>query len=214
MDFEVALQVHATGPIDNSGQPKTFAEGNRHHPPWSVHTLIEQGKERSGRDVLQIGEPQVTTQFSGRLADQGKEFRVKPFPLDQLGDSWCTVIADGKEVQRFARNCTANWNGYSALWAIENERLYLTRFYARDREQNELALVDVFGTDRLFAFWFTGELKSNMGERIYGMFEPTYEQNQVWRFEHGVVKDRYIRTNNTPEDMRKIQWWLEHKDEL
>ena len=151
----------------------------------------------------------MTTQFAGRLTDQDKEFRVKPFPLHQLGDSWCTVMADGKEVQRFACNCTANWNGYSASWTIEKERLYLTDFYARDREQNELTLVDVFGTDRLFAFWFTGELKANMGERIYGMFEPTYEQNQVWRFEHGVVKDRYIRTNNTPEDMKRIQSWKE-----
>lgn len=149
----------------------------------------------------------MTTQFPGGLIDNGEEFRVKPFPLDQLGNSWCTVIEDGEAVSRFRRAWTANNRGYSATWTIEYERLYLTSFGATDRDGRTLLMADVFDTTSLFAFWYTGELRVHMGKVIYGFFEPTYEQDRVWRFEHGVVKDRYIRTNDTPEHLVKRAQW-------
>lgn len=147
----------------------------------------------------------MTTQSASRMIDSGEEFRVKPFPLSQLGDSWCTVIVNGEKFPRFRKNSTNNHKAYDATWEIENERLYLTSFHAYVDEWLDLSIEDVFGTEKLFAFWFTGELKSNIGKRIYGMFEPTYEKNNVWRFEHGVLKERYVRTNDTAEDIRKTE---------
>lgn len=156
----------------------------------------------------------MTTQFASPMTDNGEDFRVKPFPLSQLGDSWRTVNRDGKTTDRFWRNCTANHKGYGAAWAIENDRLYLTAFSAYGENWCELSMQDVFGTSKLFAFWYSGELHANRGKPIYGMFERTYEQDRVWRFEHGVVVDRFIRTNNTPEDLERARRWENFTDSL
>jgi hypothetical protein len=156
----------------------------------------------------------MTTQCGDRLIDNGKKFWVKPFPLYQLGDQWCTVKIGGTEKRRFAVDCTANWKGYYATWTIENERLYLTAFSALDLAHNKLTIEDVFGTSRLFAFWYTGDILASMGKHLYGMFNPTYEQNQIWRLEHGVVKERFIRTNDTPGDFEKAANFVNWTDQL
>ena len=142
----------------------------------------------------------MTTQFGDKLNDGDATFHVKPFPLNQLGGSWSTEIVDGKEVRRFQISCTACWRGYVATWSIIDGKLVLTSIDACDMHGNQVSLKDIFGVAVLQAFWYSGELSSPLGNRIYGMYEPIYEQDNVWVFEHGVLIKRYVRTNQVPDE--------------
>ncbi|MDR3371202.1 hypothetical protein [Rhodoferax sp.] len=140
----------------------------------------------------------MTTQFGDKLVDEGNEYSIKPFPLNDLAGTWNTVIVDGEEVPRFRASSSACWRGYIATWTIEDGKLYLTNFAAKDRNRADLTMHDVFGADRLFAIWFTGELSSPFGNRISGRYEPMFEQNNVWQFEKGVLLQRFVRNNHAP----------------
>jgi hypothetical protein len=151
----------------------------------------------------------MTTQSSDTLVDDENEYRVKPFPLSQLGEDWCTVEINGKMVPRFQRFSTSCHRGYLAAWAIKDEKLFLTAFDAYENGCR-VNIEDVFSTYKLFASWYCGELKSNVGGVIYGFYEPTFEKNCVWEFERGVVKKRYVRTNNSPMDLESIARHWKH----
>lgn len=142
----------------------------------------------------------MTTQFGDKLIDGENEYTIKPFPLNDLAGNWSTVIVDGEELPRFHPFSSACWRGYIATWSIEDGKLYLTNFAAKDRGRADLAMHDVFGADRLFAFWFSGELSSPYGKRMYGKFEPLFEHSHVWQFEKGVRIRRFVRDNHAPAE--------------
>jgi hypothetical protein len=63
---------------------------------------------------------------------------------------------------------TANWRGYVGTWEIIEaagvERLYLVGLSAYKTYEEILGLSDVFpGCDKVFAHWFSGELRCPQG---------------------------------------------------
>lgn len=144
----------------------------------------------------------MTTQRPDCLRHEGADYRIKPFPLETLSNNWSRTDSGkgaGRNISRFGVMSTACWRGYLASWEIRNDKLYLVGFDSVDMEGNPLTIEDVFETDRLFAFWFTGEVRSAFGERIYGMYEPTMRFEHVWKFQFGVLQSRTLRDNDTPE---------------
>lgn len=144
----------------------------------------------------------MTTQIDDMLFHDGASYRVRGFPLANLGESWCSLARDdGTLGSRFGGGTnTACRRKYVATWTVDGGRLYLTGFNAVDLDGNALCVEDVFGTDRLFAFWYTGKLSSPFGDRIRGMFDPVYQFDHLWRFQHGSLLDRTIRHNNIAPD--------------
>lgn len=144
----------------------------------------------------------MTTQHPDYLRHEGADYRIKPFPLEELGPNWSSIDqgrGDGFSISRFGLLSTACWRGYVASWEIFNYKLYLVGFDTVDKDGNPLTIQDVFETDRLLAFWFTGAVRSAFGERVYGMFEPTMQFEHVWQFQFGVLQSRTLRDNDTPE---------------
>jgi len=63
---------------------------------------------------------------------------------------------------------TANWRGYVGTWKIIEaegvERLYLVKLSAHKSYEEIVGVSDVFpGFDKVFAHWFTGQLRCPQG---------------------------------------------------
>ena len=156
----------------------------------------------------------MTTQIGDRLVDGDSEYIVKPFPLSFKQPKWGYHVLNGREVSRFQVCSTANWRGYVARWEIKNEVLVLVGFSARDKNGSAISIDDEFGKEQVAADWYSGELRSSVGNRIYGLYEPTYEKNCIWLFESGRLKERTVRINNTPEDLERTAKYLRFNDSL
>jgi hypothetical protein len=142
----------------------------------------------------------MTTQRPDWLRHEGADYPIKPFPLEALGGHWASLDrGDGHFVTRFGSLSSGCWRGYVARWEIVNDRLYLVGFETLDQEGHPLTIQDIFETDRLFAFWFTGEVSSAFGDHVFGKYEPTTRFDHVWKFRFGVLESRTPRNNDTPE---------------
>lgn len=143
----------------------------------------------------------MTTQSPDLLRHEGAEYGIKPFPLESLGSSWSRIeCVNGSTSLRFAWRSTACRRGYVANWEIVHNRLFLVGFSANDINNNPLTMQDIFATDRLFAFWYTGAVRSSFGERIYGLYEPTMRFDHVWNFDFGILTSRTLRDNDKHEN--------------
>ncbi len=130
---------------------------------------------------------------TGDILNHGKaRYSVRPFPLAVLGEGWRTVPGDGGHSNRAWIMSTACRRGYVAAWKIENDRLFLVRIKGGLPSLN---MQSVFGTDRQFAFWFSGQLRSPFGQNIGGKFEVMCQFDHLWQFEFGVLTARTIRHN-------------------
>ena len=104
----------------------------------------------------------MTAQVSERLIYGGKEIPLFTNPLSLYLKNTGT---------RFESPHTANWRGYVGTWEILEcegvERLYLVDLYAHKTYEEILSLSDVFpGHDKVFAHWFTGELRCPQGAQL------------------------------------------------
>lgn len=138
----------------------------------------------------------MTTQISDRLIFDGVEYAIKPFPLNCLNEDWLTRNVDGQRQNRFAFSSTALHRRYVAQWLLEGDKLYLVQFSAKGVDGKTVGIQDVFGVEKMLAFWFTGVLKSPLGERIEGLYEPVYEKDCVWEIEQGQLMKIYVHENN------------------
>ena len=92
--------------------------------------------------------------------------------------------------------------GYYSKWLIENSKLFLIDFYGEciiAKTENpltlgrkEYSLADIFPNEpsKVFAAWFTGELKIQLGDMIeyhHGGVGGTYAYNTTIVIQNGVV---------------------------
>ena len=103
---------------------------------------------------------------------------------------------------------TANWRGYVGTWEIIEtdgvERLYLVKLSAHKTYDQLLTLADVFpGFDKVFAHWFTGELRCPQGSLlnyVHGGYASTYEYDLLMEFKQGILVSKHARHNQIPEE--------------
>lgn len=111
---------------------------------------------------------------------------------------------------------SANWRGYLAHWAIEDERLVLQDVTMRmhGEEPREITTVSILGSlfpddSRVVATWYSGALVIPEGKVInyqhlgYG---STFERYQVFRITDGVVTEHRRLTGAEFEDYKKQKW--------
>ena len=102
---------------------------------------------------------------------------------------------------------TANWRGYVGTWQIFEhqgiERLYLVALSAHKTYDEILGLSDVFpGYDKVFAHWFTGELRCPQGARLeyrHMGYASIYEYDLLMEFKQGVLVNKHARHNEVPK---------------
>ena len=140
----------------------------------------------------------MTAQVSEKLIYEGKSIFLFSEPLAlylMQNQIW------------FTSPHTANWRGYVGTWEIIEtegvERLYLVGIEAHKDYETILTLPDLFpGFDKVFAHWFTGELRCPQGdlvEYIHMGYASTYEYELFLEFKQGVLVHKYAIHNKPIE---------------
>ena len=101
---------------------------------------------------------------------------------------------------------TANWRGYVGTWkSIEAEgveRLYLVKLSAHKSYEEIVGVSDVFpGFDKVFAHWFTGQLRCPQGAQLeyrHMGYGSIYEYDLLMDFKQGVLVNKHARHNEVP----------------
>lgn len=114
---------------------------------------------------------------------------------------------------------TANWDGYTAYWKIENGNLYLQHIdvYLHN-ETRDTSWVKVFSPDdlkdvfasyyrggKIYASWFSGQVRAGQGEQliyIHSGFYRHYEAEQVITVENGRVLSMQLYHNYKKDGLK------------
>jgi len=131
----------------------------------------------------------MTAQASERLIYGGKDTRLCSNPLSLYLKQ--TGI-------KFESPSTACWRGYIGTWEIIESagvgRLYLVELSAHRTYEEIVGVSDIFlGFDRVFAHWFTGELRCPQGallDYVHGGYSSTYEYDLFLEIKKGLVINR------------------------
>ena len=140
----------------------------------------------------------MTAQVSERLMYGGKETPLFTNPL--------SLYLKNAEIS-FKSPHTANWRGYVGTWEILEhegvERLYLIALSAHKSYEEILSLSDVFpGYDKVFAHWFTGELRCPQGAQLeyrHMGYGSVYEYDLLMEFKQGILINKHARHNELPK---------------
>lgn len=135
----------------------------------------------------------MTAQISETIMYEGESRSLLSCPL---GD----YFSLSNTPPPFQMNCTALWRGYLGRWEIKQERLYLTQFNAEFDDDNETTIQDIFPgfSERVFAHWYTGELRIPDGEQMryeHNGFGSQYERDILIQVKQGVVESVLVRNN-------------------
>ena len=101
---------------------------------------------------------------------------------------------------------TAHWRGYVGTWKIIEtdgvERLYLVKLSAHKSYEEIVGVSDVFpGFDKVFAHWFTGQLRCPQGAQLeyrHMGYGSIYEYDLLMDFKQGVLVNKHARHNEVP----------------
>lgn len=152
----------------------------------------------------------MTAQAAEKLIYGGKEIRLYSNPL-------ATYLKQSGI--RFQSPVTSNWRGYIGTWEILQhqgiERLYLVALSAHKTYDEIIGLSDIFpGCDKVFAHWFTGELRCPQGALLkyrHMGYGSVYEYDLLMEFKQGVLVAKHAKNNEVPDesvDIEKIPSFL------
>lgn len=135
----------------------------------------------------------MTAQISESIIYEGENKSLLSCPLSDF-------FSLSDTPSPFHMNCTALWRGYLGSWEIKQERLYLIEVKAGFDDDNPTTLQDIFPgfSDRVFAHWYTGELRIPDGEQIQYQhmgFGSQYERDILIQIKQGIVESMTIKDN-------------------
>jgi len=135
----------------------------------------------------------MTAQISESITYEGKNRSLLSCPLSDF-------FSLSNTPSPFQMNCTALWRGYLGSWEIKQERLYLVEVKPGFDDDNQTTLADIFPgfPGRVFAHWYTGELRIPDGEQIqyeHNGFGSQYERDILIQIKQGVVESITIKDN-------------------
>jgi hypothetical protein len=137
----------------------------------------------------------MTAQIRERLTYQGESLGICTAPLNDF----FTFVG---KWPRFARTDTGLWRNYVGTWEILGERLYLIGLEATMADGAAATLATVFPNfpDRVFAHWYTGELRLPRGKLIKYVhmgFRSTYEEDLFLDIADGVLTGTRLVRNGS-----------------
>ncbi|MFA5848297.1 MAG: hypothetical protein WC833_00295 [Bacteroidales bacterium] len=95
---------------------------------------------------------------------------------------------------------TGCWRGYVASWELKNDSLFLIKLM-REKDSGEYItfnLKEEFGSDKVFAEWYTGTLYCPRGERLQYVhmgYGSIYEKEEYYKVWNGVIKSKNTINN-------------------
>jgi len=132
----------------------------------------------------------MTAQFSDSIIYKGEQYGIDCEPLEPYLKTRPDIKYDGY--------CSACWRGYIAKWEVIEDKLYLIGLHEFKFGKEEPIIKektynfnDIFPEqDKVFAEWFSGELKIHQGELlhyIHAVYASIYEREVILVIEKGVV---------------------------
>ncbi len=139
----------------------------------------------------------MTAQMSEILHYQGQKLSMMGSPLGEyfsLSGYWPS----------FRAQSTALWRGYVGTWEVREGRLYLIAIRAQLADGTTVTLETLFPgyPDRVFAHWFTGELRVPQGRVInyvHQGYQTQFQADLFLHLEKGVLVSTEL-VRNVPED--------------
>jgi hypothetical protein len=144
-------------------------------------------------------ERDVTAQRSEVLHHEGQKLQMMGSPLGayfSLSGYW----------PPFQEQSTALWRRYVGTWEILEGRLYLIGIRAQLEDGTTVTLETLFPgyPDRVFAHWFTGDLRvpqGRMTKYAHQGYQTRYQADLFLHVEKGVLVSTEL-TRNVPEGER------------
>lgn len=138
----------------------------------------------------------MTAQIAENLCFEGVMLRMCDTPLD----SYFSFGGRRPEPGFDCYSCTALWRGYVGSWEITNDRLYLVDLSGTLRDGTDVCLATLFPDypDRVFAHWYSGELRIPEGKLlnyVHMGFGSRYERDLILSIRNGILLSRKTRIN-------------------
>lgn len=135
----------------------------------------------------------MTAQFMERLIYEGKAMAMCSAPLDSF------FALGGHGVRLAQRTNTALWRGYVGSWEVLDGRLYLVGIHATMECGGKATLEHFFPgyPKRVFAHWFSGELKAPTGQLrnyVHMGWASEYEDEMIISVQRGIVTAARMRS--------------------
>lgn len=131
----------------------------------------------------------ATGQAGDILIFKGDTLSLFSNPLEQYLDSKSERIFNGKKLEWTSTAC---YRGYRATWEVSNDSLFLIKVqkgcYSETPEYFDLK--SEFGSERVFAHWFTGKTLAPKGKQIHYVhsgYDSFYEKELVLTFTSGLL---------------------------
>ncbi len=131
----------------------------------------------------------ATGQAGDILIFKGDTLTLFSNPLEQYFDIKSERTLNGKKLERTSTAC---YRGYRATWKVTNDSLFLIKVqkgcYSETPEYFDLK--SEFGSERVFAEWFTGKTLVPKGKRIHyvhSAYESFYEKELILAFTGGLL---------------------------
>ncbi|HQB19765.1 MAG TPA: hypothetical protein PK495_04210 [Bacteroidales bacterium] len=138
----------------------------------------------------------ATAQVPDYLIYKGDTTAIFSNPLEQYFER----IGKRELIDFAGCSSTACWRGYIAIWELKNDSLFLRQIRSCYKdcgfETKNADLKKMFGTDDVFADWFTGKLILPQGKQVLYVhmgYESIYERELHISFKNGIqTKEKTI----------------------
>ena len=135
----------------------------------------------------------MTAQIPEHLRYRGKTYDMCTEPL------W-PWLRFGGPAPKFREVHTACWRAYVGRWLVAHDRLYLTGIDAHLESGEPVTLAMLFPgyPERVFAHWYTGEVRCPVGEcveYVHMGYASRYERDLILAFEGGELVGERIAGN-------------------
>jgi hypothetical protein len=136
----------------------------------------------------------MTAQLAERLHYDGQEWPMLSLPLE-------SYFAHGGQRPALQDVTTALWRRYVGSWELVGGRLYLVGLQGQLADGGELTLERLFPgfPNRVFAHWFSGDLRLTAGRRVnyvHQGFQSTYERELWIAVRRGVIAGQCQREHS------------------
>lgn len=156
----------------------------------------------------------ATGQVPDYLIYRGDTIAIFSNPLEQYFEQ-----TGKRELPDFSGcGSTACWRGYKAIWELKNDSLFLRQITSCHNkcglEIRNANLEKMFGTNDVFASWFTGQIiapKGKLVQYIHMGYGSVYEEEQIFKLNKGQLKSIKVKSNKKLTDKiysQKKNWEL------
>lgn len=145
----------------------------------------------------------MTAQFSECLRLDGRDRALLSLPLE-------AYFSRTGQRPKFPDGGTALWRGYVGQWEVIADRLYLVGLHGLNHTTFTVEALFPGFPDRVFAHWYSGELRVAMGARlryVHQGFQTRYARELFLDLRRGVVVgQRQIEPDLRPSAEEQKRW--------